>query len=737
SEENVVLTASFKALEQTLSFDVNGGDASSKPADMKVKTDASVDITKISVPTRTGYNFKHWYVKGDTAKTAVGASMTMPAKAVTLVAEWEVNTYSIKYDANGGSAAVPMADLTATYGVDIALSANTYTRDGYLFKGWALKADATTAAYQDKASVKNLSSAKDGQVTLYAVWAKDFTAIEAKDSTIYVGDSWTAADNFVSAADSDGNKVEFKDVTVAGIVDTTQTGDYVITYSYGGQSARATVKVLANQSTIDAKDSTIYTGWEWTAEDNFVSATDKTGAVVDFKDVTVTGTVDTEKVGDYTVTYRYGGKEVTVTVHVLENKISVKGKKSEIFVGDTWTAADNFVSATDETGAAVDFADVQVKGTVDTSKAGKYYVSYTHTRNHVVRISGITVTVLENQTSIEAKDSTIYVGDTWSAEDNFVKATDKKGTNVDFKEVTVSGTVDTTQVGDYDITYSYGGKDNKVTVHVLADQTSVEVKDIELYEGENWNAKDNFVSATDKTGAALKFDQVTVTDAEKVDTTKVGVYEVIYTNGSLSKTAKVTVKPDQREVQVQHTTLTVGDDWHPKNNFVSAKDHDGNDLAFEDLETEGSVDTSKAGIYKVTYNYSKKPIKKQRETKDAPEKGTAVAEITVVEKANDGDKTPPPSDDNGPKDDNKPNDVSGLNGNNKPDNLNKPNDSGTNQSGQNYTGNNSKPAAARTSTKSSTLPKAGENDKLIVPALGGALLLAAGLIATVLRRKKR
>jgi LPXTG-motif cell wall-anchored protein/uncharacterized repeat protein (TIGR02543 family) len=514
-----VLTASFKALEQTLSFDVNGGDASSKPADMKVKTDASVDITKISVPTRTGYSFKHWYVKGDAAKTAVGASMTMPAKAVTLVAEWEANAYSIKFDANGGDASVPLADLAATYDADVVLSANTFTRDGYLFKGWALKADTTSAAYQDKASVKNLSSAKDGQVTLYAVWAKDFTAIEAKDSTIYVGDSWTAADNFVSAADQDGKTVDFKDVTVAGTVDTTQAGDYVITYSYGGQSASAAVKVLANQS-------------------------------------------------------------------------------------------------------------------------------------------------------------------------------------------------------------------------------SVEVKDTELYEGENWNAKDNFVSATDKTGAALKLDKVTVTDAEKVDSTKVGVYEVIYTNGSLSKTAKVTVKPDQREVQVQHTTLTIGDEWHPKHNFVSAKDHDGNDLALEDLEIEGSVDTMKLGVHKVTYKYSKAAKKKLKDTRAVPEKGIAVAEITVVEKAADGDKTPPISGDKGnPTDNGNSNANDKSAGSNKPSgNNNSNNTSGSSwltQSGGNSAGNSSKPTVTATSTKTSALPKTGEDAGIIASAAGGALLLASGIIAGILRRKKR
>ncbi|OUK00913.1 bacterial Ig-like domain-containing protein, partial [Lactococcus petauri] len=83
---------------------------------------------------------------------------------------------------------------------------------------------------------------------------------------------------------------------------------------------------------------------------------------------------------------------------------------------DAWTAEDNFDSALDKDGNAVDFSQVSVDASkVDTSKAGTYDVTYTY--------DGVTstakVTVKDKQTAVNVHDSTLYVGDAWTAEDNF------------------------------------------------------------------------------------------------------------------------------------------------------------------------------------------------------------------------------------------------------------------------------------------------------------------------------
>ncbi|WP_160141146.1 BspA family leucine-rich repeat surface protein [Listeria monocytogenes] len=65
------------------------------------------------------------------------------------------------------------------------------------------------------------------------------------------------------------------------------------------------------------------------------------------------------------------------------------------------------------------------------------------------------------------QDSILMVGDTWNPEDNFVDATDSAGDPVDFKDITVTGSVDTTQPGLYTVTYSYGGITSTATITLL------------------------------------------------------------------------------------------------------------------------------------------------------------------------------------------------------------------------------------------------------------------------------
>lgn len=73
--------------------------------------------------------------------------------------------------------------------------------------------------------------------------------------------------------------------------------------------------------------------------------------------------------------------------------------------------------------------------------------------------------------SIKAHDSTMNVGDTWSAKDNFDSAVDSLGVAVPFDEVKVDGSVDTTKAGVYPVTYSFAG--DSVTIKVTVKATVV------------------------------------------------------------------------------------------------------------------------------------------------------------------------------------------------------------------------------------------------------------------------
>ena len=228
--------------------------------------------------------------------------------------------------------------------------------------------------------------------------------------------------------------------------------------------------------------------------------------------------------------------EATGTWRRVPYQTNVQVKDSSIFIGKDWQPEDNFVSATDRYGETVDFDRITVEGTVDTDTAGTYKVTYTY--------DGVSataeITVKESQTSVNVKDSSLFVGEAWNGQDNFVSATDRYGESVDFARITVEGTVDTDTAGTYKVTYTYDGVSATAEITVKESQTSVNVKDSSLFVGEAWNAQDNFVSATDRYGETVDFDRITVEGT--VDTARAGTYKVTYTYDGVEETAQITVK---------------------------------------------------------------------------------------------------------------------------------------------------------------------------------------------------
>ena len=85
------------------------------------------------------------------------------APSIDLYAVWNKNTYTISYDANGGTEA-PAAQ-TKYYGTDIELSETIPKKDCSQFLGWNTKKDGTGTTYKSKGIYK---SNKD--ITLYAKW---------------------------------------------------------------------------------------------------------------------------------------------------------------------------------------------------------------------------------------------------------------------------------------------------------------------------------------------------------------------------------------------------------------------------------------------------------------------------------------------------------------------------------------------------------------------------------------
>ena len=92
---------------------------------------------------------------------------TVSSSDVTLTAQKVANTYTVKFYANGGSGS--MSNQVFTYGTAQDLTANAFTRTGYTFAGWATSENGNVV-YDDKQSVKNLTTTNGGTVNLYAKW---------------------------------------------------------------------------------------------------------------------------------------------------------------------------------------------------------------------------------------------------------------------------------------------------------------------------------------------------------------------------------------------------------------------------------------------------------------------------------------------------------------------------------------------------------------------------------------
>ena len=185
--KNVTFTVTVPAwTSYKITYNANSG-AGAPSAQTKWKDQAlTLSSTK---PTRTGYSFLGWSTSSSatTATYSAGGSYTANS-AATLYAVWKANTYTVKYNANGGTGAP--SNQTKTYGKALTLSSTIPTRTNYNFKGWATSASATTATYAAGGTYT-----ANAAITLYAVWELAYVKPRISNVTaIRCDSSGTASD---------------------------------------------------------------------------------------------------------------------------------------------------------------------------------------------------------------------------------------------------------------------------------------------------------------------------------------------------------------------------------------------------------------------------------------------------------------------------------------------------------------------------------------------------------------
>ncbi len=160
-----------------LTYDTNkpstwSGQMPSTPASISVAyntaaTDGSGwragDTTKIR-----GYKFLGWY---STPQDGSGLyDWTRPLTGnVTVYAHWQRLQANVIYDKNASDATGSHANTTGWQYSDVTIPGDTsksFTRDGYVFKGWSLKAGKADVVYKDGSQIP----LQDKDITLYAQW---------------------------------------------------------------------------------------------------------------------------------------------------------------------------------------------------------------------------------------------------------------------------------------------------------------------------------------------------------------------------------------------------------------------------------------------------------------------------------------------------------------------------------------------------------------------------------------
>ncbi|MCR5832473.1 MAG: BspA family leucine-rich repeat surface protein [Candidatus Saccharibacteria bacterium] len=123
------------------------------------------DVDEITEPTKPGYAFDGWEDENGNP-----VDPTKPiTEDITIKPKFTANTYTVKFDANGGDGT--MADMQFTYDEAQALTQNAFNFMGREYTGWDTKPNGSGVHYADKAEVKNLTTENNGIVTLYAQWS--------------------------------------------------------------------------------------------------------------------------------------------------------------------------------------------------------------------------------------------------------------------------------------------------------------------------------------------------------------------------------------------------------------------------------------------------------------------------------------------------------------------------------------------------------------------------------------
>ena len=142
------------------------------------------------VPTKEGHSLDGWYYDNNGTETKWNFDTDTVKCTMTLKAKWELSTYSVTLQTDGGTIASGKEVTGYTYGTGAVLpTANDITRDGYRFDGWY--ADSSFSS----SPITEISATETGNKTFYAKWTKNTTPIIPGNNTSNIVEQYKTDDN--------------------------------------------------------------------------------------------------------------------------------------------------------------------------------------------------------------------------------------------------------------------------------------------------------------------------------------------------------------------------------------------------------------------------------------------------------------------------------------------------------------------------------------------------------------
>lgn len=152
----------------------------------------SKDGAALTAPASTneGHSLDGWYYDNNGTETKWNFDMDTVKCTMTLKAKWELSTYSVTLQTDGGTIASGKEVTGYTYGTGAVLpTAADITREGYRFDGWY--ADSSFSS----SPITEISATDTGNKTLYAKWTRNTTPIIPGNDTNNIVEQYKTDDS--------------------------------------------------------------------------------------------------------------------------------------------------------------------------------------------------------------------------------------------------------------------------------------------------------------------------------------------------------------------------------------------------------------------------------------------------------------------------------------------------------------------------------------------------------------